>query len=495
MANIKDVSAMRDKAAIPPPAITLANVGVRFFLSAEREVRLRRDGIRAFRTLFSRPTKRAFWALRDVSFEVPKGEIFGIIGGNGAGKSTLLKIIAGIYPATTGEVEARGAVAPLIELGAAVNAELTGAENIFLLGSIYRIPRREIKRRFDEIVEFAGLRRFIETPVKNYSSGMFIRLAFSTIIFFQPDIVLIDEVFSVGDEVFQQKSFEKILSFKERGATIVLVSHDLPLIERICGRALVLSRGRAAFIGTAGEAIEKYHELLRKGEALDTEGESDETLDTVEAVARAKAAGANLRRWGNRKVEIGRVAFVGRDGKAKAAFAQGDYFEARIPYVSKLGEGGKAVFGAAIHTVYKMLVYGPNTLEGLGGGLGGGLGEEERGEGGEGGEVRERGVFEGRGGEELGGGNGTGGRTGEGGGGGADGVGSPLPEKGIVRFIIPELPLFPGDYLFSASAYDPSLSVAYDHHDMSYVFQVVGRGGGTGREFGCVKIKSRWEIE
>jgi ABC-type polysaccharide/polyol phosphate transport system ATPase subunit len=402
-------------------------------LSGEREIRLRKDGIRAFRSALSRPPKQAFWGLRDISFEVRKGEIFGIIGGNGAGKSTLLKIIAGIYPASAGAVEVRGAVAPLIELGGAVNPELSGAENIFLLGSIYRIPRREIKRRFDEIVEFSGLRRFIETPVKNYSSGMFIRLAFSTIIFFRPDIVLIDEVFSVGDEVFQQKSFDKIMSFKEQGATIVLVSHDLGLIEQMCDRALVLSRGKAAFVGAAGEAVEKYHELLRNGEALDAqEGKVERGGE--------RASGAAGRRWGNRRVEIGRVSFVGKDGLPRAAFASGDYFEARIPFESKHEGEESPIFGAAIHTIYKMLIYGPNTLES------------------------------------------------------ESGAERPVPPRGVVRFVIPELPLFPGDYLFSASAYDRSLSVAYDHHDMSYSFHVEA-GAGKGREFGCVKIRAAWKID
>jgi ABC-type polysaccharide/polyol phosphate transport system ATPase subunit len=406
----------------PNFAIRVDKLGVEFFLSGRR--------------------KREFWALRDVSFEVAPGEIFGVIGGNGAGKSTLLKVIAGIYPATAGTVEARGAVAPLIELGGAVNPELTGAENIFLVGSIYRVPRREVRRSFDEIVEFAGLRRFIDTPVKNYSSGMFIRLAFSTIIFFRPDIVLIDEVFSVGDEVFQQKSFEKILGFKERGATIVIVSHDLNLMEQVCGRAMVLSRGRAAFVGPVGEAVGKYRELVREGEVLDAEGR-EEGRGAAETAGRETAGGkADLKRWGNRKVEIRGVEFVDEAGRAKRTFAPGERFEARIPYRSALGAGERPVFGVAINTAYRMLIYGPNTLEA------------------------------------------------------GWPAGRAIPGEGVVKFVIPELPLFPGEYLFSAAVYDPALQVAYDHHNMLYSFKVASSPGMPAtREFGLVKIRSLWAIE
>jgi ABC-type polysaccharide/polyol phosphate transport system ATPase subunit len=441
-------------------AIKLSSVGIKFFLNLDEEVHLRRDGIKAFRTLLRRTRKKEFWAVKDISLEIKKGEIFGIIGGNGAGKSTLLKIIAGIFPSSAGSIEVSGTLAPLIELGGAFNPELTGAENIYLTGSIYRIPRKVIRRNFDQIVDFSGIRKFIDIPIKNYSFGMFIRLAFSIIIFFQPDIVLIDEVFSVGDEVFQQKSFEKILSFKERGATIVLVSHDLNMISQFCGRVLVLSCGRTAFIGPAEEAVNKYHELLRAGEGIDTEGEArgeggegdggtrerrggelerDTRKSGAIGIGGASAQGASgdSRRWGNKKVEITRVDFVDKDGNFQRAFHSGDYFEARLSYVSRLVEDEIPVFGAAIHTAYKMLIYGPNTLESAG----------------------------------------------------RSGI---ITARGVVRLIIPALPLFKGDYLFSASAYDQSLSVAYDHHDMMYLFRVLD---SPSREFGCVKLQSHWEIE
>ena len=409
------------------PAVALDRCGIRFFLNLDKGRSLRKDGLKALAPAFRKPRKDEFWALRDITLEIERGEIFGIIGGNGAGKSTLLKIIAGIFPHTEGGVRLRGTIAPLIELGAAFNPELTGAENIYLTGSIFRIPRRVIRENFDRIVDFSGIRKFIDSPVKNYSSGMFIRLAFSIIIFFQPDIVLIDEVFSVGDAVFQQKSFEKILSFKEKGAAIVLVTHDLNLVGQICGRALVLSRGRMSFLGPSEAAIDHYRQLLKSGDGLENG-----------RPAGTGAAGiADSRRWGNRQVEIRSVRFVDENGTPKNIFYSGDYFEAQISFVSKLGNE-RPVFGAAISTIYKMLIYGPNTLE--------------------------SGLVD-------------------------DGA---IPPEGVVRFIIPKIPLFEGDYLFSASCYDPSLSLAYDHHEMMYSFRVAGRGAA---EFGCVRIDSRWEMD
>ena len=383
------LSDLRGAAPTGSTAIKIDGLGVEYRLNLEGAVRLRKAGIRAFQSLVQRKRKSEFWALRDVSVEIEKGEIFGVLGGNGAGKSTLLKALAGIIPPTEGTIERTGTIAPLIELGAAINPELTGAENIFLAGSLYRIPRKVIRENFERIVEFAGLRKFIDSPVKNYSSGMFVRLAFSTIIFFQPDIVLIDEVFSVGDQVFQQKSFEKILGFKERGATIVIVSHDLQLLGQICERALVLSRGRAAFVGPVEEAVGRYNELVRGGEVLDAEerparggvggdgrargrgkegskaGPAEITeVETLDEAVRLKNAGVDLRRWGNRKVEILGVTFVDAEGREKKAFAQGERFEARVAYRSNLEEGaGRPVFGIAIATPYKMLISGPNTLE------------------------------------------------------------------------------------------------------------------------------------
>lgn len=401
-------------------AIEVTDLGIRFYLKEEKAFSTGR-----LKSFVSRRKRQEFWALRNIRLGINNGDIFGIIGGNGAGKSTLLKIIAGIYPATEGSVAVNGNIVPLIELGAAFNPELTGAENIYLTGSIYKIPRKTIKENFNRIVEFSGLKRFINSPVKNYSSGMFIRLAFSIVIFFQPEIVLVDEVFSVGDQVFQQKSFEKIISFKEKGCTIVFVSHDLTTIGQICNRVLVLDEGEISFLGVPEQAIEHYLRLIKSSRSFDKEVQS----------AQPPAASEDATCWGNKQVSITSVCFTDEKGKPKTTFEAGEYFEAQISYVSQLKDT-RPVFGVAITTVYKLIIYGPNTLE------------TEFPEG--------------------------------------------IPEKGKVRFIIPSLPLFDGDYLFSASVYDPTLSIAYDHHEMMYHFRVLAQ---RSRVNGCVNIDSEWKIE
>ena len=427
----KQRESLREGPSAPTPAVRVDSAGIKFFLRPEGV----KQGFKGWlRSTFSGGLKQEFWALKDINFEVSRGEILGIIGSNGAGKSTLLKAIAGIYPLTKGEIEVNGRLAPLIELGAAFNPDLSGAENIYLTGMIYRVPRREIQEKFDRIVNFSGLRKFINVPVRNYSSGMFIRLAFSIIIFFQPDIILIDEVFSVGDEVFQKRSFEKILSFKKRGATILLVTHDLNLISRICDRALVLSEGRSVFLGEPGEAIRTYQQLIKRGEGLEARVVR-EAAPPAAAAEPASPPPPEAQRWGSQEVEIHTVEFVNREGQASFIFRTGDYFEARIAYTSRLKEG-RPVFGVAISTIYRLLIYGPNTLEAP--------------------------------------------------------LPANIPEEGIIRFIIPKLPLLEGDYLFSAAAYDESLQKAYDHQEMMYHFRVVSDGR---RDFGSVRMAAEWRIE
>jgi lipopolysaccharide transport system ATP-binding protein len=403
-------------------SIRVQNLGVEFFLKHEEERSRHTTGVKGW---FGKKSKEIFWALKDITFSANKGEIFGIIGSNGAGKSTLLKAIAGIIPTTTGEVATTGRIAPLIELGAAFNPELTGAENIFLTGSIYKIPKTKIRRQFDSIVNFSGLRKFIDIPVKNYSSGMFIRLAFSIIMFFQPDVVLIDEVFSVGDEVFQKKSFEKIISFKQEGATILLVTHDANLISQICDRAMVLSEGRMSFIGPAAEAVGHYHHLINLGEGLEGKPKTDQK----------KQEDSESKRWGTKQIEITNVEFVDDRNQAKKKYRTGDYFEARVSYISRV-PGLKPVFGISINTIYKLLIFGPNTQGTV--------------------------------------------------------LTDNLPPKGTVRFIVPRLPLLDGDYLFSAAVYDEALKTPYDHHDLMYHFQV---DSGELHEFGSVRLESNWRIE
>jgi lipopolysaccharide transport system ATP-binding protein len=198
------------------------------------------------------------WALRNVSLEVQRGEILGLIGPNGAGKSTLLKLLAGITPPTEGRITLWGRTATLLEVGTGFHPELTGRENVFINGAILGMRRREIEARFDEIVDFSGVERFIDTPVKRYSSGMYVRLAFSVAAHLDPEILLVDEVLAVGDAEFQSKCLGKMHEASEHGRTVVFVSHNMPVVQRLCSRAVVVDHGGIVADGTPGEAVAEY---------------------------------------------------------------------------------------------------------------------------------------------------------------------------------------------------------------------------------------------
>lgn len=206
----------------------------------------------------SRLKKNIIWALKDISFEVKRGEILGIIGCNGAGKTTLLKVLSRITEPTEGFAEICGRVGSLLEVGTGFHPELTGRENIFLNGAIIGMKRLEIKRKFDEIVAFAGIEKFIDTPLKHYSSGMYVRLAFAVAAHLQPEILLLDEVLAVGDFAFQKRCFEKMGDVVKEGRTIILVSHNLQAINSLCSRSICLEDGRISTIGETREVVDSY---------------------------------------------------------------------------------------------------------------------------------------------------------------------------------------------------------------------------------------------
>jgi ABC-type polysaccharide/polyol phosphate transport system ATPase subunit len=210
----------------------------------------------------NRETAEQFWALRDVDLIVRKGESVGLVGPNGSGKSTLLRVMAGIFPPTSGDLVVRGRVAPMIELGVGFNPELSGRENIYLNTSLYRLSRRETDAIYHQIVAFSELEQFIDTPVKNYSTGMYARLGFSVAVHLDPEILLIDEVLSVGDERFQAKCVTRMDELRHRGTTIVLVSHSAETVERMCDRACLLLHGRKIVEGAPTTVIEEYRAAL-----------------------------------------------------------------------------------------------------------------------------------------------------------------------------------------------------------------------------------------
>jgi len=209
------------------------------------------------------PRKETFWALKDISFEVKTGEVLGIIGRNGAGKSTLLKILSRITKPTTGHADIYGRVGSLLEVGTGFHPELTGRENIFLNGAVLGMSRRDIQARFDEIVAFAEVEQFLDTPVKRYSSGMYMRLAFAVAAHMEPEVLVVDEVLAVGDAAFQKKCLGKMSEVAKGGRTVLFVSHNMAAVENLCTRGIVLEHGRMIFDGTQTQAILRYTESIR----------------------------------------------------------------------------------------------------------------------------------------------------------------------------------------------------------------------------------------
>lgn len=238
-------------------AVRVNDVSKRFRLYHERNQTLKSAILRG-----KASRHEDFWALKDISFDVLEGHTHGLIGSNGSGKSTLLKCLAKIYWPTSGSIEYRGRMASLLEVGSGFHLELSGRENIYLNGSILGMSKKEIDAKFDEIVDFSGVERFLDQPVKNYSSGMYVRLGFSIAINVDPDILVVDEVLSVGDEEFQRKSFQKFLEFKRRGKTVILVTHTMPVVEDICDTVTWINQGHMMHTGPAREVVKKYQSSI-----------------------------------------------------------------------------------------------------------------------------------------------------------------------------------------------------------------------------------------
>jgi ABC-type polysaccharide/polyol phosphate transport system ATPase subunit len=282
-------------------------------------------------------------ALRDVSLTIEPGEAVGLVGRNGSGKTTLLRLISGIIKPTSGHLEAAGRIASLLELGAGFHPDFTGRENVYLNGSIHGLSRARVREAMDEIVSFAELEPFIDLPVRTYSSGMYMRLGFSVAAHIQADVLLLDEVFAVGDEQFQRKCFGKVAEFKNRGGTILFVSHDAQAVERLCDRAVLLRQGVVEFDGDTREAIGAYRRQL----AADTNPEE---------------LRAGLREWGSGEARIVSAELLDEDGDSRVQFAAGEPAAVRLVVATDAGlapprvslevrdDGGLVLGGAAQDT-------------------------------------------------------------------------------------------------------------------------------------------------
>jgi len=318
--------------------ITVSEVSKRYRLYHERNQSLKIWMMRGRRAAFEE-----FWALRDVSLEIEEGKTFGLIGENGSGKSTLLKCIAKILRPDSGRISVTGKVSALLELGAGFHPELSGRENVYLNGSILGLGKRDLDRIFDDIVGFAGLERFIDQPVKNYSSGMYIRLGFSVAINVDPDILLIDEILAVGDEQFQRKCNEKFAQFKDEGRTVVLVSHSLGSVRNMCDRVALLDHGRLKELGPASEVIDAYLGGVHTDRPA-TEGE----VGT---------------RWGSGEAVIERVELLGPTGMPVSWVKTGDQATIRLHYAARVPVE-RPVFKVIVSRVDGLEISGPNTRDG-----------------------------------------------------------------------------------------------------------------------------------
>jgi ABC-type polysaccharide/polyol phosphate transport system ATPase subunit len=355
------------------PAIELTNVTKVY----------RRYGSRHFATLKSALMQRSilndlnphetFHALTGVSLRVPRGSTFGVIGRNGSGKSTALKLVAGITKPTSGTVTVRGRLSALIELGAGFHPEISGRENVFINGIMLGLTKREIEKRFDEIVEFAELTDFIDEPVKSYSSGMYMRLGFSVAIHVDPEVLLVDEVLAVGDEAFTHKCLDKFADFKRRGKTVLLVTHSLGLIERLCDEAIWLDGGRKQTEGDPKRVVDAYMSSVQRQEerflatsdvrvqqAVTSDAPAGPAAPAVPSDPTADMTKAAPGRWGSRIIEIAQVGLLDAQGHAAHVFQSGDPMRLHLR-VRAHQAVEDFVFGVGVFNAEGVCVYGTNT--------------------------------------------------------------------------------------------------------------------------------------
>ncbi len=298
-------------------------------------------------------SSEVFEALKGISFKVKDGETLSIIGENGSGKSTLLKILAGISQPSSGNILTNGRISALIELGAGFHPEISGRENIFINGIILGLTKKKIQEKYNDIVNFAELEEFINNPVKTYSSGMYMRLGFSIATNVNPDILLIDEVLSVGDASFVPKCIDKINEFKRKGKTIIFVSHDLATVERISDRVIWLKNGKIEMQGYPKRVTDTYLEYIgKKDEKKATKQHEDEKMEAEKNMEK---------RWGTKEIEISKVKMIDKNGNEKYIFEQNEHFTVEFNVNSK-SEEKDFVFGIGIFNTEGIQCYGSNTF-------------------------------------------------------------------------------------------------------------------------------------
>lgn len=303
--------------------------------------------------------KETFSALKDVNCTVPEGQIFGIIGSNGSGKSTLLKLIAGISKPTYGKIRTHGKISALIELGSGFHPEISGRENIFINGIMLGLSRKQITDRFDEIVHFAELEDFIDQPVKTYSSGMFMRLGFAVAVNVDPDILLIDEVLAVGDEAFAHKCLDKIADFKKRRKTMVIVTHSMAMIEKLCDSALWLKKGEMMKLGDPRMVCGAYLMDVEAKEERDLQQEHQQVAEHLQALETSDSE-LKQTRWGGGEIQITKVQLFDEHEQEKYVYTLGEPMQIKL-FVRARQRVDDFVFGIGIFNSEGIMCYGTNT--------------------------------------------------------------------------------------------------------------------------------------
>jgi ABC-type polysaccharide/polyol phosphate transport system ATPase subunit len=352
---------------LTPPAVVANGVAkvYRRFLH-QKQFRTLKSALLTGSLLSDLRPEETFAALDGVSFEVAKGTTFGVIGENGSGKSTLLKLMAGITKPTRGTLTVEGRISALIELGAGFHPEISGRENVMINGIMLGLTRRQVAERFDDIVDFAELREFIDAPVKTYSSGMYARLGFAVAIHVDPDVLLIDEVLAVGDEAFTRKCLDKIAEFRRRGKTILIVTHSLGLVEKMCDDVLWLRHGKVAGHGDPKRVVDAYLTYVAGGEEAHLAagpGHSTELADAPPPDTPPGAAaghGYQQGRWGSREVEIAGVRLLDVQGRDRHVYTPGETLTVALR-VRAAAPVEDFVFGLGLFSAEGVNVYGTNT--------------------------------------------------------------------------------------------------------------------------------------
>jgi ABC-2 type transport system ATP-binding protein/lipopolysaccharide transport system ATP-binding protein len=421
------------------PVIVVEHVSKRFRLYRDRTSSIKETVTRRFRSRFDE-----FWAVRDVSLEIRRGKTLGLIGHNGSGKSTLLRLMAGIHPPTDGTIVTHGRISTLLELGAGFHPDLTGRENIYLNASILGLTRRDVDDVVESIIDFAGIEDFIDTPVKVYSSGMYVRLGFAVAVHVNPEILLIDEVIAVGDEEFQRRCFDYLYRLRRRGVTIVLVSHAHSVVQTMCDEVAWLDHGRLVERGDPGTVVRHYLEAVNRteGERLDAEAAAESAASATDGPLSASTVSGRSGRGARRRMDAGGdmtirltgVDVIGPHGRPTRVSGSGDPATVRVSFATT-GPIVNPAFGIAVTSEGGLVVIATNTVF----------------------HAVETGTIAGR---------------------------------GHIDFEIPRLPLLPGTYLIDAAVTDASMLHTFDQRLEEVALQV--QPGSSPERAGMIDPGGSW---